>query len=184
MATRTQSGFSLVEIVLTVAILSVMFGLASGITMSAVNATRADGSTVAVLSILDLARTQSTSERREMQLVFTLPNKIEIFRVEVNPAGTTLLATRLLENQQEFLKFTGVPDTPDAFGNATAIAFGASPTFRFTSDGSLIDSSGDPLNGTLFLGVQNKTETARAVTIFGATGLVRTWKWNGTVWVN
>jgi prepilin-type N-terminal cleavage/methylation domain-containing protein len=183
MVTRSQSGFSLVEIVLTVAILAVMFGLAAGVTMSTVNATRADGSTVAVLNILDLARTQATSERREMQLVFTLPNKIEIFRVEV-PAGTTLVATRILENQQEFLKFTGVPDTPDAFGNASAIWFGATPTIRFTSDGSLLDSSGDPVNGSLFLGVQNKRETARAVTIFGATGLVRTWKWNGTVWVN
>lgn len=183
MVTRSQSGFSLVEIVLTVAILAVMFGLAAGVTMSAVNATRADGSTVAVLNILDLARTQATSERREMQLVFTLPNKIEIFRVEV-PAGTTLVTTRILENQQEFLKFTGVPDTPDAFGNASAIWFGATPTIRFTSDGSLLDSSGDPVNGSLFLGVQNKRETARAVTIFGATGLVRTWKWNGTVWVN
>jgi prepilin-type N-terminal cleavage/methylation domain-containing protein len=183
MVTRSQSGFSLVEIVLTVAILAVMFGLAAGVTMSTVNATRADGSTVSVLNILDLARTQATSERREMQLVFTLPNKIEIFRVEV-PAGTTLVATRILENQQEFLKFTGVPDTPDAFGNASAIWFGATPTIRFTSDGSLLDSSGDPVNGSLFLGVQNKRETARAVTIFGATGLVRTWKWNGTVWVN
>lgn len=183
MVTRSQSGFSLVEIVLTVAILAVMFGLAAGVTMSTVHATRADGSTVAVLNILDLARTQATSERREMQLVFTLPNKIEIFRVEV-PAGTTLVATRIMENQQEFLKFTGVPDTPDAFGNASAIWFGATPTIRFTSDGSLLDSSGDPVNGSLFLGVQNKRETARAVTIFGATGLVRTWKWNGTVWVN
>ena len=72
-----------------------------------------------------------------------------------------------------------------AFGHTGAIAFGSTPTIRFTSDGSLIDSSGDVLNGTLLLGVPNdKHASARAVTIFGATGLIRSWKWNGTAWVN
>jgi prepilin-type N-terminal cleavage/methylation domain-containing protein len=183
MATRSQAGFSLVEIVLAVAILAVMFGLATGVTLSTINATKADSSTVNVMSMLDLARTQATSERRDMQLVFTLPNKVEVFRVEV-PTGSTLVTTRLLENSQQFLQFGGIPDTPDAFGNASAIAFGSSATIRFTSDGSLLDSSGDVLNGTLFLGIQNKKDTARAVTIFGATGLIRSWKWNGTAWVN
>ena len=41
---------------------------------------------------------------------------------------------------------------PDAFGHTGAIAFGSTPTIRFTSDGSLIDSSGDVLNGTVYVG--------------------------------
>ena len=77
-----------------------------------------------------------------------------------------------------------MPDTPDLFGHTGAIAFGSTPTIRFTSDGSLIDSSGDVLNGTVFLAIDDKAASARAVTIFGATGLIRSWKWNGTAWVN
>jgi prepilin-type N-terminal cleavage/methylation domain-containing protein len=177
-----DAGFSLIEILIVVAILSTLFGLAAGITMTAVNASRAESSKTAVINMLELARNQATSERRDFQLIFTLPNKIEVVRLEI-PAGSTPIASRVLENGQEFVKFTGLPDTPDLFGNATAVAFGATPTIRFTSDGSLIDSSGDVLNGSLFLGTPGQVGSARAVTIFGPSGLIRSWKWFGSAWV-
>ena len=78
---------------------------------------------------------------------------------------------------------TGLPDTPDAFGMATATAFGALTPPMFTTDGSFINSNGDPLNGTLFIGVPGDTLAARAITIFGLTGAMRQWKWNGRAWV-
>jgi hypothetical protein len=85
---------------------------------------------------------------------------------------------------QTFTRFDSLPDTPDVFGHEGAVAFGSTPTIRFTSDGSLIDSSGDVLNGTLFVATDNDVASARAITIFGATGLIRSWQWNGTAWVN
>jgi hypothetical protein len=53
----------------------------------------------------------------------------------------------------------------------------------FTTDGSFIDSNGDVLNGTLFLSVPGDTLSARAVAIFGPTGALRLWRWNGRAWV-
>ena len=53
----------------------------------------------------------------------------------------------------------------------------------FTSDGSLIDSAGDIVNGTIFVAMPNQVDTARAVTIFGVTGLTRAWKWRGRKWM-
>jgi prepilin-type N-terminal cleavage/methylation domain-containing protein len=178
-----ERGFSLMEIIVVVAIMATMFALASGITMTAVKSATADGSTSAIVNIIELARNQATSQRRDFQLVFNLPNQIQVFRLE-QPSGSTLVATRYLENKQTFTRFTPTGDTPDAFTHTGAIAFGTTPTIRFTSDGSLIDSSGDILNGTLFLGVPNDISTARAITIFGATGLIRSWKWYGSQWVN
>jgi Tfp pilus assembly protein FimT len=171
------------EVVVVVAIMAAMFGLASGVTMNAVRAAKADSSTSALINILELARNQATSERRDFQLVFTAPNQVQVFRLEL-PSGLTLTANRLLENEQIFTRWTTMGDTPDAFGFTGALAFGSTPTIRFTSDGTLIDSSGDVLNGTVYLGIQNRPDSARAVTIFGATGLIRSWKWNGTGWVN
>ncbi len=178
-----ERGFSFVEIIVVVAVMSIMFGLASGITMDSVNQAKAASSTSAVMNIIELGRNQATSQRRDFQLIFTAPNQIQLFRLEL-PTGSTLIASRFLENEQEFRRFGTLPDTPDAFGYTGAIAFGATPTIRFTSDGSLIDSSGDVLNGTLFLSTRDQIATARAVTIFGATGLIRSWKWSGTVWSN
>jgi hypothetical protein len=76
-----------------------------------------------------------------------------------------------------------LPDTPDGFGKATATAFGALTPPMFTTDGSLINSNGDVINGTVFIGVTGDPLSARAVTIFGATGAIRMWKWNGSAWV-
>ena len=47
----------------------------------------------------------------------------------------------------------------------------------FTTDGTLIDSGGTPINGTVFLSIQNQPESARAVTVLGSTGRVRGYKW-------
>jgi prepilin-type N-terminal cleavage/methylation domain-containing protein len=178
-----ERGFSFLEIIVVVAVMSIMFGLAAGITMTSVNAAKADSSTSAVMNILELARNQAVSERRDFQLIFTTPSQIQVFRLDL-PSGTTLIANRYLENGQQFTRFGPTGDTPDAFGHTGAIAFGSTPTIRFTTDGTLIDSSGDVLNGTLFLGVPNEIATARAVGIFGATGLIRSWRWNGTTWLN
>jgi hypothetical protein len=95
-----------------------------------------------------------------------------------------VLQTIPLESRLKYYLMPGVPDTPDAFGNTTAIAFGPSATRMFTSEGTFVDQSGDELNGTVFMGIQNEPESARAITIFGPTALVKTWNWNGRAWVN
>ena len=70
------------------------------------------------------------------------------------PSGLkTLVGEMRLEGGQEFVKYAGVSDTPDAFGAAAAIAFTGTAPVMFTSDGSLIDSAGDVTNGTIFMGV-------------------------------
>jgi Tfp pilus assembly protein FimT len=183
-ATSREGGFSLVEVIVATAVLTTLMGLAIGLTMNAVTAAKADNSTGALMNVLEVARNQATSQRRDFQLVFTNPNKVEIFRIEVPSNNATLVQTAYLEMGQTFTRFGSLPDTPDLFGHPDAVAFGSTPTIRFTSDGTLIDSSGDVLNGTVFVAIDDRVSTARAVTIFGASGLIRSWTWNGTAWVN
>jgi hypothetical protein len=52
----------------------------------------------------------------------------------------------------------------------------------FTTDGTLIDSNGSPVNGTVFLSIANVPKSARAVTVLGATGRVRGYRWTGLAW--
>jgi prepilin-type N-terminal cleavage/methylation domain-containing protein len=179
-----QRGFSLLELLMVIAVLTTMMGLGIGVTMNAVTAAKADNSMGALMNVLEVARNQATSQRRDFQMVFTTPNKIEVFRIEVPSNSTTLVQTAYLDMGQTFYRFGSLPDTPDQFGYTGALAFGSTPTIRFTSDGSLIDSSGDVLNGTIFTAIDQNVSTARAATVFGATGLIRSWQWNGTAWVN
>ena len=80
-------------------------------------------------------------------------------------------------------------DTPDGFATGPpaqpgAVAFGALATRTFTSQGTLVDANGDILNGTLFLAIPNQQNSARAITVFGTTALLRYWRWDGSKWVD
>jgi hypothetical protein len=87
-----------------------------------------------------------------------------------------------LENGLVFALVAGVPDTPDQFGRITWDSF-SSATRMFTSEGSFIDNQGNPMNGTLFLSVPDQANSARAITFFGPTALLRAWRWDGRRWV-
>jgi hypothetical protein len=82
----------------------------------------------------------------------------------------------------QFLLFAGQPDTPDAFGRNSATDFGGAPLVMFTADGMLTDANGNAANGSVFLGKPGSPITARAVTVFGPTATIRTYRWNGAQW--
>jgi hypothetical protein len=129
------------------------------------------------------AREVAISQRRNVQLVFVGNNVIRSVRQDL-PNGTTVLRTVQLESRMEFLR--PIPnDTPDQFATSqpSAIAFGQSGSRAFTSEGTFVDANGDVLNGTLFLAIPNQPNSARAITIFGTTALLRTWRWDGASWV-
>ena len=66
-----ERGFSLIEVIVVVAILATCRELAVGVTMDAVNAAKADNATGALMNVIEVARNQATSQRRDFQLVFT-----------------------------------------------------------------------------------------------------------------
>jgi len=182
-ASKRADGYSLLELLVVVALIGV--GVASTIMVGPAMMARgkADSASTALVAALKNARGRAIGERRNFQLVFTPPNRFQVFRVEIPSGATTQVNDIRLENGQQFHQFSGVADTPDAFGATGAISFGSTPAVLFTSEGTLVDSSGDVLNGTIFLGRPGDYESARAVTLFGVTGLVRTWTWTGDRWL-
>ncbi len=54
----------------------------------------------------------------------------------------------------------------------------------FTADGTLTDQSGNSVNGTVFLGQAGTPMTARALTVFGPTATLRSYRWNGSSWIH
>jgi len=140
-----------------------------------------DGGMRVVIAQMNVARERALTERRNIRVNFIAPNKIQLIRQEV-PLGTTTLTTVDLESGVTFGLTPTVPDTPDAFGNATAVSFGAAAQYWFTSDGLLTDQNLAPISGTVFLTLPGQTRAARAVTILGATGRIRGYKWDGRQW--
>jgi prepilin-type N-terminal cleavage/methylation domain-containing protein len=179
-----EAGYTLVEIMIVVMLVGVVSGMAAMIMPRAIQSAKADSGSARVVAALRTVREQSIAQRRTMQVQFTAPNRVVVSRVEVPGPGTTPISTVLLEDGMTFQLFTGIPDTPDLFGRLSAIAFGTATSIAFTSEGSLVDQNGDPVNGTVFIGKASQPLTARAVSIFGPTALVREWRWNGNQWTH
>jgi prepilin-type N-terminal cleavage/methylation domain-containing protein len=186
---RDQRGFTLIEMMLVVLIMGTLAAMAVVVGPSFAKQARADSGTVQLLEVLRTARETAIGQRRNIQIRFLSINSLETAREEiaVAPAApvTTVLRTLVFENRVQLVLVPGLGDTPDGFGGAplSATAFGPTPSRAFTSEGTLIDANGDVLNGTIFMSIPNVPNSARAVTIFGTTGLMRTWRWNGAAWV-
>lgn len=181
---RRHAGFSLIEMLFVLAIIGTVSTIAIIVMPFARATAAADSSVAALSSVLRTAREQAISQRRNIRVTFTDPNQVVIERVEVPGPGTTVLNTITLDNLSAYRQFDGVPDTPDAFGNTTSAWFGGATTIAFTSEGEFVDENGDPINGSVFIGREDEPLSARAVTVFGPTALVREWRWNGVIWTN
>jgi Tfp pilus assembly protein FimT len=176
-----EGGFSLIETLLVVAILVIVGGIAIPLSGTVIGQAKADSATSVVLGALQEARARAIAERRNFQLDFVAPNIIRVTRLEQPGPGTTVVAQTYLEGNQEFQLVDGV-DPLGEFGADTAVDFTGTLPVMFTTDGSLIDSNGDPVNGTIHMAHDVSADSSRAVTILGVTGLMQTWKWTGTVW--
>ena len=187
-----QAGFTLLEVLVAVAIMGTLAAMALMVSPAFSQHAKAEAGIIQAANALRLARDTAISQRRNVRLVFVGLTAIQTVREDIGVngvvTGTTVLRTVLFENRMQFRVQPAVPNTPDNFSliGATvdgAVAFGASPTRMFTSEGSFVNQQGDFLNGTLFLSISGDPLSARALTIFGATGLVRVWRWNGREWM-
>lgn len=180
-----QLGFSLLETMVVIAvILIVVAGSILGFTNVLPDA-KANSAMDQVISRLRVARERAISHRITVQVQFVGTNQMivtEIWRIGNPPPPVTYT----WEGSAQYMVFPGVPDTPEGLGNSSAVYFenqsGGPPIMEFTSAGSFVDGGNTFVNGTVFLGVSGKPATARAITILGATGRVRQYRWTGTRW--
>jgi prepilin-type N-terminal cleavage/methylation domain-containing protein len=203
--TKSESGFSLIEMLTVVLVVSVLAVVATMLTDGTQRGYKANAARDLVVTQLRMARELATSKRRNVRVNFTPPNQIQV-TVQYLPgevAGAPIASVYLnnadhgLTNGAQFYLFPTLPDTPMTFGNTQAINL-AQPSgagvwgVMFTTSGALVGTSSlanmnlignsNPVNATIFIGIPPKTSTARAVTVLGGTGRVRSYSWTGTQW--
>ena len=172
--------------------MGVLAAMAMMVSPSFTRTARADAGIAQVLDAIRSAREtgdQSAAERRACR--FIRLDAIQTVRQDIGVDGvardTTILRTVQLENRMEFRLDPAVAaNTPDAVPAQRSRRSRSEPAAArrmFTSEGTFVDQHGDVLNGTLFLSIPNQATAPRAITVMGATALIRTWRWNGREWV-
>jgi prepilin-type N-terminal cleavage/methylation domain-containing protein len=185
---RRERGFSMLETVMVISIILVLSGMAIVQSFGSTESYQVNSASDVVVSQLRVARQLAISNRRVVQIwIDNAPESDGRYHVayQQQPApGTNEVAgTKVsvpLPAIAQFVLESGVPDTPMAFGNSSAVYIGnppvagGPPIMQFNSTGTFTDNTGNTLlYGTVFIGVPNKPATARAVTIMGGTGRVR-----------
>jgi prepilin-type N-terminal cleavage/methylation domain-containing protein len=190
---NAERGFSLTEVIVVVALGLVISAISVIAYQTTITNYTINASTGSAVGSLRLARETAISKRREVRVYFDQTTPAPDFEQHVETqviagAGELPFAMNYaaLSRTTQFYVFPGLPDTPMAFGNLSAIYIGGvsdgPPIMKYTTTGAFVDGNNNPINGTIFLGIPGSTVSARAITIMGATGRVRPYYWDGTQW--
>lgn len=194
----SQRGFSIIEL-LTVTLLTFVISAMAIVQLQPIwQQFQANAGMDQVKTLLRQAREMSISQRRTIAVQFVGNNTIQLFQYQIqyNGAGapTQVISanpflTVPIENNVVFMTFAAETDTPDQFSGTLAapggiyfggVAGGPGAGMEFQSDGTFTDGLGNPINGTVFVGVAGMPSTARAVTVLGNTGRIKSWRASGT----
>lgn len=182
---RRAQGFSLLEALAAIAIIGILAGISFVAFTNVLPTIRADGAMGLLVAQLRQARQASVDQRRNILVTFQGNGEIVTVRQNLDLTATPV-SDYILPYGMVYMLFSGIPDTPDNFGRSAAVSFncgGTLPcTITFQSDGSVLDRTGQYINGTVFIGRAGQRLTARAVTILGATGRIRGYRYNGSAW--
>lgn len=208
-------GYSMVELLTVIAIIGIVSAMALVAFFNEMPTLRADSAMQLLESELRQSREAAVDQRRNYIVTFSgVGSSVTCSTGSIIPGaaacpnsnggGINEVSSYVLDpSQMTFTVLTGVPDTPDAFGNTTTCAPSSGICFNnstcgspaalpcfiiFQGDGTVVNSSGTYVNGTVFMGqvgnAPNPTNplTARAITILGSTGRIKGYRYNGKTW--
>lgn len=177
---KSNQGFTVIELAVTMIIGIALTAMALPLVENAFRHGKADAGLNLVLTQLRVARQLAVDKRRLHRFSVSL-GKQEV-KVEMLDSGAqwqTLFSNALPEGitfRVEERSPSLANQTPDNLGATQPVSFNGSLTVNFEADGTAVDRFGDPANGILYLAFAGHPDTARAVTLFGATGRIRGWR--------
>ena len=186
--TQRARGFSLLETVVVVAIIMIVSAISFMALQPSFKQARANTALNESFMWARQYRQRAIDERKRYILTFIAPRTIQISRWDfaqpVSPAPVVLY-TEQLPTDVSFQVVGGVPtgNPPDGFGNASraidfgqGIGLGGLNYVVFMPDGSTQDQNGNLNSGVIYMGRNGDLYSARALTVFGATGRLRGWQ--------
>jgi prepilin-type N-terminal cleavage/methylation domain-containing protein len=189
-----EGGFSLIETVVVVAIISITLAIALVNIVPSMNSSRSTSGMELVMGELRRAHERAIDERRIYRVTFVAPQTIQVDVGQVVAIGSTITGSSpafvasqppmLLPATVQFLVVPGIPATaataPDGLGAGAKaidldIANGGGSQIYFQPDGRALDALNRLNDGVVYVAEPNNLYSSRAVSVFGSTGRVKGW---------
>jgi Tfp pilus assembly protein FimT len=185
----SQSGFGLVEAIIVLIVIAILVVLALPQLMSSRRLIKFNAVQSQISTMLREARQDAVSQRTAITFRYEDANKrLILYGGSYGTMGDT-------RNRVVSISGDGVDSTEIVYGrpagasaaalgdttNLTALTSGAVEV-RFQPDGSVVDAASNPQNRALFFyNSVNAQGTAFAVSVLGAGGRVKLWKYNSSI---
>jgi Tfp pilus assembly protein FimT len=187
---RAQRGFSTIEMVVTAMILLIVAGISIFVLGNSLPAMHTNTGLQATMEVLRQARQTAIDQRRTMVVTFNAPSgsthSITVQRVVAGTIDPKPLEQIPLPSDVQFAadaKLPQPPNTPDGIGNGTvaidfedAVSVTPGAQVYFLPNGSAQSPAGNLENGVVYIERPGYWQFSRAVTVFGGTGKIRSWR--------
>jgi prepilin-type N-terminal cleavage/methylation domain-containing protein len=172
-----QHGFSMIELLVVVLIVLTLAATTVPLINKAMNDFKITQAEQIVMMQMRYARQMAMDQRRNMRVSFSDAAGSTPARVTISQLDTTysVVKTIVQLNLPSTMKFMSV-GTPSAPESGTT-ALGSSSTVDFRPDGAAATSSGVYINGYKIISDGLDSATMRAVSVFGTTGRVKSYKY-------
>jgi type II secretory pathway pseudopilin PulG len=179
---RATAGFTLIELLIVSLIGIILTGIIVLNLPRALDAARVNSAVALTASQLRMAHEEAMDKRLQYVVTFTAPGTIVTQWTKTGIAPQTERTVTLPVGVQ-FSAEPGIAAiaAPDGFGGGTAaIDFnqgngGGSNVINFQPDGTAIDGAGNPNSGVIYIAKPGQLYSSHAITLFGATGRLKTW---------
>jgi prepilin-type N-terminal cleavage/methylation domain-containing protein len=182
---RNEKGFSLVEILIVLIIVSILAVIALPQIMASRRAMRFAGLQRQVSATLRDARQQAVSQRTPITVRYDDVNK----RMIVYGGNFGLIGTQnnlinyfanegIVLNEIVYGKPAGAPATALGDGSNIETLVGGKVEITFQADGAVVDTSNNPQNKAIFFYDTKAAGLAFAVSVLGAGGRVKIWRYS------
>src|SRR5882724_9855054 len=189
MLARKEHGFSLVEVMIVVAIIFIILGTALIQIGPMLKESSAQNALQTTLGLMRRVHEMAVDQRQVYRMSFTAPRTIQVDRVDIDPITKAKVFTFQskidLPQATQFTVVTGIPTTPatvpEGFGvGAVAIDFdrdfgGGVKEVYFQRDGRALDINNRINNGVIYMCRPGEFMSCKAVSLIGATGRSKSW---------
>jgi prepilin-type N-terminal cleavage/methylation domain-containing protein len=199
MTSRKQRGFSLLELMIVIAIGLTMAGVTFIALMPMFKENHVDQAYDTTLSVMRNYRNLAVIQTSRFIITFPTTSTIQVqYWPYVPPPGIspapTVVATYSLPQDMQYATQTGFPSPgPDGFGTGStaeyfqtvstgatstcAIVNAGNPCLIFYPDGSAQDDAGNFINGVVYMTrPTSNMYSSRAIDVYGTTGRIRGWR--------